>query len=280
MRSIATIAAGLCLVAAPCLAQQRPLVTEDPETVGEGQVLLEAGLDYARETTYPVSGLTGNLLRMPTVGVSIGVSPIAEIQVDGGLFTRLRISERASAPVPSSLDPAATETSSLDDLAVGVKIRLVPEGTSRPGLGVRFTTRLPTSSAESGLGLGTTDFYASLLAAKTVESVRVVLNLGTGALGDPIRGGRHNNVLTYGLSFARAATQATEVVGEINGRANLSGDVPPPGTDSRSLFRIGARHTRGTLRADAAFVLGITTDDPRIGFTGGLTYVFNAFRLP
>jgi hypothetical protein len=31
---------------------------------------------------YPVSGLRGNLLRLPLIGLSIGISSIAEIQID------------------------------------------------------------------------------------------------------------------------------------------------------------------------------------------------------
>ena len=37
----------LVAVAAPGGAQSRPLVTEDPETVPAGNILLEAGIDYA-----------------------------------------------------------------------------------------------------------------------------------------------------------------------------------------------------------------------------------------
>jgi hypothetical protein len=284
VRSIAAALLGILVLAsawpARVSAQQRPLVTEDPETVGEGQILIEAGFDYQRAAEFPVSGLTGHLLRAPLVGVSIGVSSIAEIQIDGGLVNRLSITDRVPAPLSASLDVVGDTTSSVEDLVVGAKIRLVPEGASRPGIGVRFATKLPLASNESGLGLDTTDFHASLLAAKTVESVRIVLNLGVGILADPTRGDRQNNVLTYGVSFARAATSSTEVVGELNGRANVGGDGPPPGTESRSVFRIGARHTRGTVRADAALLFGITRRDPTFGVAAGVTYVFNAFQVP
>jgi len=284
VRSTAAVLLAFVMMAAgmptAASAQQRPLVTEDPETVGGGQILVEAGFDYQRSAEFPVSGLTGHLLRVPLVGASIGVSSIAEIQIDGGLINRLSITDRVPAPLSASLDVAGDTTSSVEDLVVGTKIRLVPEGASRPGLGVRFATKLPFASDESGLGLDTTDFHASLLAAKTVESVRIVLNLGVGILADPTRGDRQNDVLTYGVSFARAATSSTEVVGELNGRAHVGGDIPPPGTDSRSVFRIGARHTRGTVRADAALLFGITRRDPTIGVAAGVTYVFNAFQVP
>ena len=113
------------LLAAPAAAQQRPLVTEDPETIGSGLVLLEAGLDHQREVVYPVSGLTGNLLRLPTLGVSFGISSIAEIQVDGGLYSRLSVTDRVDAPLASMLDFDGDETSSIEDIVIGTKIRLL-----------------------------------------------------------------------------------------------------------------------------------------------------------
>ena len=66
---------------APATAQQRPLQTEDPETIGSGRVLIEAGFDYNRDVILPVSGLRGNTFAVPTLGVSLGVSSIAEIQM-------------------------------------------------------------------------------------------------------------------------------------------------------------------------------------------------------
>lgn len=136
------------------------------------------------------------------------------------------------------------------------------------------------ASNESGLGLDTTDFHSSVLIAKTVQSVRVVANIGLGILGDPTRGDRQNDVLIYGLSFARALTQRTEVVGEVNGRASTREGEPPPGTESRSMFRFGGRYTTGPVRADAAVLIGLTARDPNWGVTLGFTYVFDAFQLP
>jgi hypothetical protein len=113
-----------------------------------------------------------------------------------------------------------------------------------------------------------------------VRSVRFVGNIGLGILGDPTRGDRQNDVLTYGLSFARAVTTAAEVVGEVNGRADVRSGEPPPGTESRGTVRFGGRYTIGTLRADAAILFGVTSTDPQWGFAMGITYVFNAFQVP
>src|SRR5207237_1944366 len=109
---------------------------------------------------------------------------------------------------------------------------------------------------ESGLGLDTTDFFASLLGAKTVESIRVVANIGVGILADPTNGNRQNDVLTYGLSFARAMTQHTEVVGALNGRLSVREGDPFPGTESRGWLNLGGRSTQGLGSICADVVLG------------------------
>lgn len=268
------------LLAAPAAAQQRPLVTEDPETIGSGLVLLEAGVDHLRDVTYPVAGLTGNLLRLPTLGVSFGISSIAEIQVDGALYNRLSVTDRVDAPLSSMLDFTGDRTTSVDDIVIGAKIRLLSETAGRPAVGVRFATRLPNASNESGLGLDTTDFHASLLVGKTVQSIRVVGNAGLGILGDPTRGDRQNDVLTYGLSLARAVRQGLEVVGEVNGRLDVRDGEPPPGTESRGTMRVGGRYTYNTVRIDGGLIIGMTSNDPGIGFTAGLTWVFRGFTVP
>jgi hypothetical protein len=261
-------------------AQQRPLVTEDPETVGEGRVLVEAGIDYQRAVEYPASGLEGHLRRFPLIGISIGIGRIGEVQIDGGLYNHLTITDRREAPLSHMLTVTGDTTWSIEDLVIGTKVRLLSEGASRPSFALRSATRLPNASNESGLGLDTMDFYSSLLVAKTVQSVRVVGNVGVGILGDPTRGDRQNDVITYGLSFARAITTAAEVVGEINGRKDTREGDPPPGTESRGIVRLGARYTIGSWRADAALLFGVTPTDPTVGAAAGFTYVFNIPDLP
>jgi hypothetical protein len=270
----------LCLLAPAASAQQRPLATEDPETVGDKRILVEAGFDYARHVEYPLSGLEGHLRRFPLIGISLGIGDIGEVQIDGGLYNRLAITERGFGPLMHMLTATGDTTWSIEDMTIGTKVRIVSEGTRRPSFALRSATRLPNASNESGLGLDTLDFYSSLLVAKTVQSVRVVGNFGLGILGDPIRGDRQNDVLTYGLSFARAVTSAAEVVGEINGRQDTRNGDPPIGTESRSVVRFGGRYTIGSWRGDAAVMFGVTANDPTVGVGAGFTYVFNAPNLP
>jgi hypothetical protein len=255
-------------------------VTEDPEPIGAGRVLIEGGLDLAWDAKYPVTGLEGNLLRFPLIGISVGLSSIAEFQVDGGLYNRLDITARHPAPLSDMVTATGSSTHDVEDTVVATKIRILPEGASQPALGLRFATRLPNSKEYSGLGLNTTDFMMSLLAAKTVQSVRFVGNFGVAILQDPTIGHRQNDVITYGFSIARAMTQSTELVGEVNGRASVRAGDPFPGTESRSILKFGGRYTTGMLRLDGGVYLGLTTWDPTFGVTVGFTYVFNAFKVP
>jgi hypothetical protein len=273
---------ALLVLFAPAVAfaQQRPLVTEDPETVGAGRVLIEGGIDYQRDVEYPASGLKGHLRRFPLIGISLGIGSVGEVQIDGGLYNHLSITERHPAALSHMLVVPGDSTWHVEDMVVGTKVRLISEGMTRPSVAIRNATKLPMASNESGIGLDTIDFYSSLLLAKTVRSVRVVGNIGLGILGDPTRGDRQNDVLTYGVSFARAITQRGEVVGEINGRKDTRLGDPPPGTESRSMIRFGTRYTVGTWRADAGLMFGVTSNDPSVGLTAGFTYVFTAFQNP
>jgi hypothetical protein len=268
------------VAAAPAFAQSRPLATQDPETIGAGQMAVQTGFDYEHATFFPASGLQGNLTRFGTFGLDFGVSSIAQIELSGGIRNHLSITHMFAAPLSNMLTVTGTSTVDVEDAVIGAKIRFASEKASRPALAVEFATRLPNAGNESGLGLDTTDFNFRFLAAKTVQSIRLVGNLGFGILGDPVRGDRQNDVLLYGVSVARAVRQGTEVVAELNGRLNTRSGVPIVGTESHSMMRVGGRYTHGPVRVDSAFLIGVTTADPSWGFTMGLTWVFNAFKIP
>src|SRR5438132_5590534 len=118
------------LAAGSAFAQQRPLVTEDPETIGAGRVLLEGGIEYLRDAKYPVSGLEGDLTRVPLVGISIGVSSIAEMQIDQASLQHLNIKSRRRGPLTDLMTVTGSSTTDTDDLLIGAKIRIGPETTA------------------------------------------------------------------------------------------------------------------------------------------------------
>ncbi|MEO7133943.1 MAG: hypothetical protein ABI024_06955 [Vicinamibacterales bacterium] len=277
-RCVLALVAMLCSV--PASAQQRPLQTEDPETIGSGRVLIEAGIDYDRDVYLPVSGLRGNLVTMPSFGVSLGVSSIAEIQLDWGVYQKLKITDQvAGAPLSHLLQLDGDTTDDFGDVRIGAKVRLLSETAHRPAIGSWFSTRLPNAGNESGLGKDVQDFASAITVGKTVQSVRVVANIGLLMIGKPTEAAAQDDLLIYSLSVARAISPAAEVVGEFVGRANFA-NIITPGAEDRGLLRFGTRYTTNGVRLDAGLLLGLTPRDPEIGFTGGFTWVFNAFRVP
>lgn len=281
IRILTTFILVLGLAAAqPAVAQQRPLKTEDPETIGSGRALIEAGIDYNRDVFLPVSGLRGNHVTMPAFGVSLGVSSIAEIQFDWGIYQKLNLTEQvAGAPLSKLLQLDGDSTDDFGDIHIGAKVRLLSETARRPAIGTWFSTRLPNAGNESGLGKDVQDFSSALTIGKTVQSVRVVGNIGVLMIGRPTEAVAQDDLLIYGLSVARAISQNAEVVGEFVGRANFA-NIVTPGAEDRGLLRFGARYTKGAVRLDGGILLGLTSYDPEIGLTGGLTWVFDAFRVP
>lgn len=275
-----TVLAGTLAMAGTAAAQQRPLVTEDPRTVGGGQILVETGVDWMRAVSFPVSGLRGDLVSGPTIGISVGVGPIAEIQIDGSPYRQLSITERRPAPLSPILKVDGTTTSAVDDVVIATKLRLLNERGGRPSMGLRFATRLPNASNESGLGQDTTDFFMSVLVGKTIGRVRWVGNTGLAIVGDPVVAARQEDLLTVGMSLAAALGRGFEVVTEYNGRMNLAASSPVPGTENRGVARAGLRVTRGALRLDAAALFGATSTDLDLGATAGLTWTFRAFSMP
>jgi hypothetical protein len=280
VRCAAWVMAAWMAMATGAQAQQRPLVTEDPETIGAGLILIEGGFDSFRGVSYPLSGLEGNLVRFPSLGISFGLGSIVELQIDGGPYQRLTITDRVGGPLEYLMTATGDTTSDAQEIIVATKIRLVSEAAGRPALGIRLATRLPTDSNETGIGSDTMDFYITGLFGKTVESIRVVGNVGVGLMADPLVGWRQNDVFLYGLSLARAVAQGVEVVGEVNGRMNVRNEDVPVGTETRGAMRVGGRFTRGTVRLDGGLIIGMTARDPSFGLTAGFTWVFRGFTVP
>jgi hypothetical protein len=268
------VIAGALLPSA-VFAQQRPLVTEDPETIGANRILVEAGFELGTDQGNDAYGLTGDVTHIGTFGVSVGIGPSAEFQIDGGLLQRLSVEARTpGAPLFTSTTVSAGDrTSGVEDFVVATKIRFAPEADTRPALGARFGVKLPTADPQKGIGLGTTDVFASFLVAKTVQSVRAVGNVGLFVLGNPQNGQDPAPALGFGVSIARAVTNEFEVVGEVNGRLTPFEKIVPAGLESRGVFRLAGRYTYSMLRVDFGFLAGMTHRDPSFGISAGATYV-------
>ena len=64
----------LLALAAPALAQERPLTTQPVETIPPGELLLQLGFEFLQDARFPLSGLEGDLSRIGVLDVHMGVS--------------------------------------------------------------------------------------------------------------------------------------------------------------------------------------------------------------
>lgn len=260
--------------------QERPLRTEDPAPIPSGAILLETGVDLEFGRRFPLSGLEGDLYRLPYLGFAFGLGDVAEFQVDAG-FNLLHVRDREPAPLAEDLDFTGDTTTDIEDAIVATKLRLIREGRRRPAVALRVATRIPSASNESGIGTDTIDWFMTLLAGKSLGDVRFLANFGLGVLPFPLQGDRQNDVLTGGLAFLWSAAEGIDVVGEVNGRMDVQGSTPV-GTEDRGQARLGGRLEIGRLlgagvRLDGGVVVGLADVDPGIGATLGLTLVDRSF---
>jgi hypothetical protein len=280
MRSATAVLILAALVMSrPASAQQRPLDTQDPETIGAGNLLTQIGIGAARRESYPLSGLQGNLWQAPLLGFVFGLSPIADLQITGGPYDRLYITGRRPAPLASLVTATGTTTHAVDDIVLGTKVRVIPETSDRPALGLRFSVRLPNAKHDSGMGQDTTDFSASILSGKTMAALRLVGNVGITIMSEPLDAAKQNDVLTYGLSLG-TGSPAAQLVAEVNGRKSTRPGTAPIGTESRGTAKVGGRFAHGRARYDIGLLFGLTPTDPQVGATLGVTYTFKAFHIP
>ena len=232
-------------------------MTEDPETIGAGRILLEGGIEYGGSVEFPIYGLTGNLWRVPSFGVSIGISSIAEIQIDSGYS---RLPSRAASRHRShqcSTSRATTRRPSRTS-CVATKVRVVSEGTNRPSFGLRMATKLPNARNQSGLGTDMTDVSLAVLVGKTIRSIRVVGNLGVAVIGDPTQNGRpvrSHHLRTLIGACARTGFRCGRR--RSRGGGSLTRARRSLRAENRAALRGGLRYTRGAVRVDAGLRHGV-----------------------
>src|SRR5262245_38700123 len=71
------------LASLSAFAKQRPLFTEDVQTVKPGAVRFDAGFDFLQDKDYPVSGLNGDLKRLGVLSLTFGLASNVEVEAGG-----------------------------------------------------------------------------------------------------------------------------------------------------------------------------------------------------
>ena len=282
MLRLASIAIVLCL-ATVAHAQQRPLLTEDVDIIPPGTVRIEAGIDFMQGAKYTVSGLKGDLTRVGVIGVSFGMGPNVEFQIEGVAQNYLSINSRGPSAVPLSIAPGANSTNDTGDFTLWAKFKLRNETHHGPSLGFRFGVGLPNSNQSRGIGINQTNAYGSILVGKKFGQdgrFNTFGNLGIAILTAPTQLFSQNDVLTYGAAGIFRVNKQFSIAGEVNGRANTRPGNGPLGTESQAEARLGMQIRASGLRFDLAGIKGLTSFSPSSGFTVGVTYDTPAIFAP
>jgi hypothetical protein len=256
-------------------AQQRPLLTEDVDIIAPGSLRIEAGIDFVQKAKYPVSGLTGDLTRAGVIGITIGLAPNVEVQIEGVAQNLLSINSRGPSAIPLNVKAGANSTNDVGDFTLWTKIKLRNETANLPSLGFRFGVQLPNSNQSRGIGLNQTNAYGQILFGKKFgrnARVNTFGNLGIAILTAPTGLFSQNDLLTYGLAGIVRLNKQFSVAGEVNGRANTRPGSGPLGTESQGEARLGMQVRASGLRFDFAGIKGLTKLSPRSGLTVGVTY--------
>jgi len=256
-------------------AQQRPLITEDVDIIPPGTIRIEAGIDFMQGAKYPVSGITGDLTRVGVIGISFGMGPNVEFQIEGVAQNYVSINSRGFSAIPLELLPGVNSTNDTGDFTLAAKFKLRNETRRGPSLGFRFGVQLPNSNESRGIGLNQTNAFGSILFGKKFGSdgrFNTFGNLGIAILTAPTEAFTQNDVFTYGLAGIFRINKQFSVAGEVNGRANTRPGNGPLGTESQSEARLGMQIRASGLRFDFAGIKGLTSFSPNSGFTVGVTY--------
>ena len=256
-------------------AQQRPLITEDVDIISPGSLRVQAGVDFMQRQRYPVSGLEGDLTRAGVLGVTIGLAPNVEVQIQGVAQNFLSINSRSASSIPLDLATNANSTHDTGDFTLWTKIKVRNESGNWPSVGFRFGVQLPNSNQSNGIGLNQTNAYGQLLLGKKFGQnarVNTFANLGIGILTAPTQAFSQNDVFTYGLASIVRLDKTFSLVGEVNGRQNTRPGTGPLGTESQGEARLGMQVRASGLRFDLAGIAGLTKFSPRSGVTVGVTY--------
>jgi len=275
MRRLLFILITLIALSVAVHAQQRPLITEDVDIIPPGSIRIEAGIDFMQGAKYSVSGIRGDLTRVGVIGISFGMGPNVEFQIEGVAQNYVSINSRGPSAIPLEIAPGANSTNDTGDFTLAAKFKLRNETRRGPSLGFRFGVQLPNSNEARGIGNNATNAFGTILVGKKFGPdgrFNTFGNLGIAILTAPTQLFSQNDVLTYGLAGIFRINKQFSIAGEVNGRANTRPGNGPLGTESQGEARLGMQIRASGLQFDFAGIKGLTSFSPKSGFTVGITY--------
>jgi len=270
----------LCLlVSLPSAAQNRPLRTSDAEILPPGTLRVQVGFDFLQDADFPLSGLSGDLTSIGVLNVRMSVGKMVEVQLEGAAQNFLDVKKQGTSFVPSLELTGPNSTHDTGDFSLITKIRILSETGQRPALGFQFGYKMPNSNQARGIGTNSTDVFAVFIVQKHFGKLNAFGNAGLAILQSPNAKFSQNDVLLYGGAFAYPLHHRVSLVGEVTGRHSMRKiTVDLLGTESHSEARFGLQIFAGGFQWDLAGIAGITKDDPRTGFTFGISKDFHVFE--
>ena len=273
---------SLLMVARPVAAQDRPLQTSDAEIVAPGTMRAEVGFDFLQDVTFPLSGLRGDMTNVSAIDLRTGIGKIVEIQVQGMIQEFLSIKQQGASFVTLDL-PTSNSTHDIGDFSIWTKILILGEEGHRPAVAFRFGFQMPNSNQTKGIGNNATNIYSELILEKHFGKFTAFGDLGIAILTSPNALYSQNDELIYGGAFRYSFNKRASLVGEVAGLYSPRKITPALlGTESRGQGRLGVQIMAGGLIWDFAAIAGVTKNDPRTGFTFGVSkdiQLFNRTRV-
>lgn len=272
----------ILLLVSPCLrAQDRPLQTPEAETVPAGVLRAQMGFDFLQDVSYPASGLSGDLTSVGVLNLRMGVGRIVEIQLQGAVQNFLDVRKQVATLTPIVLTlTGSNSTHDVGGFSMYTKIRLWSESGRHPAAAFRFGYLIPNTNQARGIGLNTTDIFASFILQKHFGKLNTFGTLGVGILQAPNGLYAQNDVLTYGGAFIYPLHRRVNLAGEVFGRYSTRKiNTPLIGTESASQVRVGFQIFAGGFQWDVAGLAGLARHDATSGFTFGLSRDIRIFSF-
>ena len=278
MKRLFAILTAIFYLSISIFAQQRPLITEDVDTVPEGSARISAGVNFLQDARFPLSGLRGDLTQIGDVNISFGVARNVTFEIDGVAQNFLAINS-VQNPTPIPLNIKNNSTNGVGDFTLSTKFKLRNETRGLPAIGFKLGVQLPNSDQSRGIGVNQTNVFGRVLLQKKFGAKKgldpranIFGNFGLGILTAPLERFSQNDVFLYGLAGIFRVNKNVNIASEVNGRANTRSGQVPLGTESFSQFRVGAQIKASNLRFDTAAIFGLTKFSPRTGVIFGVTY--------
>lgn len=244
--------------------------TGDLSLLPRGTMRFNWGSSYGSDFCQPYTGLCGNLWRHGIVRFNLGMANNVNLQIDGALYQQLDINAGKSFPLTGA--PASGNTHDIGDFSVTMLWRTLREKEGgRPAMGFKIGVKLPNTNEKKGIGVNTTDFFASgMLTKHWGDRATLMADLGFAILAQPQSGVSQNDVLTYGLAGSWKLTDRFRLWSEIAGRT-ATGGAHFSGTEDRGNATLGLLWGgKGGWHAELTGSHGIYQNDPN--WTVGLAF--------